>query len=66
MTIKELRASAGMSQAKFSEYFGIPTRTIENWESASPTGKRTCPPYLIELMEYKLKTENLLQECRPE
>ena len=54
MTFKELRAKSGMTQKQFSEYFGIPRRTIENWE----TGTRKCPQYLLDLMEYKLNNES--------
>lgn len=53
-TIKDLRAASGMTQKAFSEYFGIPKRNIENWES----GKSQCPPYLFDLMRYKLEREN--------
>lgn len=56
MTIKELRAATGMSQKAFGEYFGIPQRTIENWEG----GQRKCQPYLLELMQYKLKKEGII------
>lgn len=50
MTIKELRALTGLSQQKFGDYLNIPKRTIENWEM----GKRLPPPYVIELIEYKI------------
>ena len=30
--IKQMRKESGMTQAQFSEYFGIPKRTIEEWE----------------------------------
>lgn len=53
MTVKELRSKYGMTQREFAEYFGIPKRTIENWEG----GKRQCPQYLLSLMEYKLEKE---------
>ena len=53
MTIKELRAASGMTQKEFSDYFNIPRRSIEDWE----TGKRTPPEYLVDLIEYKLKAE---------
>ena len=52
-TIKELRQQSGMTQKDFSEYFGIPKRTIEDWDR----GARKCPEYLIALMEYKLIKE---------
>lgn len=57
MTFKELRKASGMTQKQFSEYFGIPLRSIENWE----TGARNCNQYLIDLMQYKLQKENLIQ-----
>ena len=53
MTFKELRIASGMSQREFSEYFGIPKRTIEDWER----GARECVPYLLDLMKYKLEKE---------
>lgn len=58
MTFKELRQASGMNLTQFSEYFGIPYRTIQNWER----GERQCPSYLIELMAYKLKNENIISE----
>lgn len=33
MAIKELRTVCGMTQQAFSDYFGIPKRTIEDWEA---------------------------------
>lgn len=56
MTIKELRTASGMTQQAFSEYFGIPKRTIEDWEGE----RRTPPEYLVKLVEYKLKHEGLI------
>lgn len=50
MTFKELRAVSGMTQQAFANYFDIPKRTIENWDSE----RRKCPEYLLKLMEYKL------------
>ena len=47
MTIKQLREQTGMSQQKFSDYFGIPKRTIENWES----GTNQCADYLLKLLD---------------
>ncbi|MBQ7879566.1 MAG: helix-turn-helix domain-containing protein [Clostridia bacterium] len=56
MKIKDLRKAAGMSQQKFSEYFNIPKRTIEDWE----TGLHCPPAYLLALIEYKLEKEGFL------
>jgi DNA-binding transcriptional regulator YiaG len=57
MTFKELRKLSGMTQKQFYEYFGIPRRTLENWEA----GANKCPEYLLHLMEYKLKKENIIK-----
>ena len=57
MTIKELRKMTDLTQEKFGEYFGIPRRTIQNWE----LGMRECPGYLLDLMEYKLRKENIIK-----
>lgn len=50
MTFKELRQRSGMNQTEFANYFGIPRRTVQNWEG----GQRQCPEYLLDLMKYKL------------
>ena len=53
MTFKELRKASRMTQKEFANYFNIPLRSIENWES----GARNCNQYLIDLMHYKLRNE---------
>lgn len=50
---KELRVASGMSQRKFAEYFSIPRRTLEDWES----GVAKCAPYLIKLIRFRLEHE---------
>lgn len=57
MTVKELRKQTGLSQQKFGDYFGIPLRTIQNWE----LGARECNQYIIDLLEYKLKNEGVIK-----
>lgn len=57
MTLKELREASGMTRKQFCEYFGIPARTLQDWE----LGNRECKQYLIDLMEYKLKHEGLIK-----
>lgn len=57
MTFKELRIASGMTQKEFSEYFKIPKRTIENWEE----GSTKCNDYIIVLLEYKLRKENIIR-----
>ena len=56
MTIRDLRTLSGMTQQAFADYFGIPKRTVENWEG----GKNKCPEYLLRLMEYKLEKEKII------
>lgn len=65
MTIKEMRTAAGMTQKAFSEYFGIPRRTVQDWESEKPTAKTArCQPYVAALMEYKLRKEGLIPDAQ--
>ena len=51
----ELRKQTGMNRREFAEYFGIPYRTVQDWE----LGNRQMPDYLLRLMAYKVKMENL-------
>ncbi len=51
--LKEMRKTVGMTQKEFAEYFQIPKRTLEDWES----GKHKMPDYLLRLMLYKLEIE---------
>lgn len=55
MTIKELRIGTGLSQTKFSEKYGIPKRTIEDWES----GKRTPPEYVVDMLTFIVASEGI-------
>ena len=57
MNFKELRILSGMTQKMFAMYFSVPLRTIENWER----GVNKCPDYLLDLMIYKLKNENIIK-----
>lgn len=61
MTIKELREQTGMNKVQFATYFNIPYRTLQGWESGTETSSRSCPDYLLELMQYKLEKENKLK-----
>ena len=54
--VKSLRESMNMNRREFCEYFGIPYRTVTDWES----GKRSMPEYVFRLMEYKAKAEKML------
>ena len=50
-TIKEIRLSTGLSQAKFSALLNIPQNTLRDWEQ----GLRKCPVYVAELIAYRVK-----------
>lgn len=47
MTSKEIRELLGISRAEFSKKYGIPVRTLENWDS----GKRNPPEWILKLLE---------------
>ncbi|MFQ9804579.1 MAG: helix-turn-helix domain-containing protein [Coprococcus sp.] len=49
----ELRMSTGMNRREFADYFGIPYRTVQQWE----LGDRKMPEYLLRLMAYKVGIE---------
>lgn len=51
----EIRKKTGMNRREFAEYFGIPYRTMQDWE----LGNRQMPEYLLRLMAYKVKMEEL-------
>ena len=42
LSIRDIRAKTGLSQAAFAVRYCIPVRSVENWES----GSRACPEYL--------------------
>ena len=44
-----------MTRKEFCQYFGIPYRTLQDWE----LGNRTMPDHLLRLMIYKIKIEQL-------
>lgn len=45
--MKDFRLSIGLSQSKFAKYFGIPVRTLQEWEQ----GRQNPPSYLLELLK---------------
>lgn len=53
VTIKEIRAAAGISRAAFAREYGIPLRTLEDWEA----GTRTPPPYVLSLLAYAVHSD---------
>ena len=51
--VKKLRAKMGMNRREFSDYYGIPYRTIQDWEAE----KRELPDYLLRLLKYRAEIE---------
>ena len=58
--LMEMRKRTGMNRREFAEYFGIPYRTVQDWE----LGNRQMPEYLFRLMEYKIRVELLVDSER--
>ena len=51
--IKELREKMGMNRREFSDYYGIPYRTVQDWEAE----KRELPDDLLRLLKYRAEIE---------
>lgn len=51
----QLRKATGMNRKEFAAYFDIPYRTMQDWE----LGNRQMPEYLLRLIAYKVKIEQL-------
>lgn len=52
-----IRNTAGMKRPEFAQWLGIPYRTYQDWE----LGNSQVPEYVLRLMAYKVRTENLLK-----
>lgn len=53
--VRRLREGTGMNRKEFCEYFGIPYRTMSDWE----LGNRKLPDYVLRMMTYQVKMEKL-------
>ncbi|MGI6500547.1 MAG: helix-turn-helix domain-containing protein [Anaerostipes sp.] len=53
--VRKLRESTGMNRKEFCAYFGIPYRTMTEWE----LGNRKLPDYVLRMMAYQVKMEKL-------
>ncbi len=54
--VKLLRDYLGLNRMQFCEKYGIPYRTVQDWEA----GKRVMPQYVFSLLIYKVKYDELL------
>ena len=61
-TFKEVRALSGLTQARFSEIFKIPRRTIQDWEA----GTNKIAPYLLDMIKYVLVHEGIISTKKTE
>lgn len=52
-----IRKMSGLTQDAFSKKYGIPKRSIENWEAASDTAYREPPEYFLKLLERVVKED---------
>jgi len=46
--IRSIREKTGLNRREFSDKYGIPVRTLEEWEA----GRRTPPEYVMRLLSY--------------
>lgn len=53
MDIREMRTRLGDTQSGFSERYGIPFRTVQNWEA----GVRKPPEYVTKLLEDRIRED---------
>ena len=55
---KMIREQSGMNRKDFSDWLSIPYRTMQEWE----LGRRSMPDYVLRLIAYKVKMEDLLKK----
>lgn len=58
MTTKEIRAILGVTRAEFSRLYGIPVRTLEDWDA----GRRHPPEWLLKLLERVVREDKEASE----
>lgn len=46
-----------MNRREFSDYYGIPYRTVQDWEAE----KRELPEYLLRLLKYRAEIERMMK-----
>ena len=57
---KVIREESGMNRKDFSDWLGIPYRTMQEWE----LGRRMMPEYVLRLIAYKVYNEKQKKEER--
>lgn len=61
-SFREVRKLSGLTQAKFSEIFHVPKRTIEGWDME----KTGITPYQLEMIKYILIHEGIINTKKAE
>ena len=56
--IKAIREQTGMNRKEFSDWLGIPYRTMQEWE----LGQRQISDYLLRLIAYKVYMEKMVNK----
>lgn len=56
MNIKEIRNKTNLSAQKFGDKYGIPLRTIQDWER----GERKPPEYVVDLLNRVVEMESII------
>ena len=51
--VKAIRNKTGLNRKEFSDWLGIPYRTMQEWE----LGRRTMPEYVLRLLAYRVSNE---------
>lgn len=54
MDIKEFRKRTGLNQRAFADYFGVPLRSLQEWEQE----RKSPPEYVFAMMERIWKLEH--------
>lgn len=52
--VRAIRLESGLTQKGFEEKYGVPRRTLQDWEA----GKREAPGYVVALLAYAVKSDN--------
>jgi DNA-binding transcriptional regulator YiaG len=56
--MRAIREETGMNRREFCERFGIPYRTVTDWE----LGNRHAPEYVLRLLEYYIRSEKICKK----
>ena len=58
MEIRDIRKTLNFTQKQFSDYYGIPVRTIQHWENRD----RKTPNYVKNIITENLRLKGLLKD----